>query len=1347
MSSEKARLIGKLKSANDALKEGSLDAALERAREATEMDAASYEAWVVAGKVFCARGASDDAVKAYERAIGIRRDHPAAYQGLNETHAKTGDVEGQLRALSALVETHRASGKTEKYVGFLTQACDLAWEQKDWARAIGFYRELGRFRDASVEETKRIEAVRRACEAALASRDARAAEAGEAAVQMLRSTTIASKGEEAIVRKLGMRASHAVDDEALTMTLSEWLVEDAANVAFDSRTHAAEFDRLDARLAASLSAQVNCEFDPKKSARELLKEASFLVDRWGDVAFDIVSDSVLDVVAALELGLDCEEEGWDDDDGNDANDEAVLIELLARVEKSRPNALVRGWLALRSVRRSGAFAHSCRPGQPPRGEKGLLSTDLRDDMIVTLNGDDESKPSHASAALGWLALSESMLVGGEREEVHALHCAATAMKILRVDVTTEALPKTSRRVLMVHAEAMLRSGMFKPARAAFIALEGPRAMRGLAMCAYNAHPPEYDEALRLLSDAAEAYPNVRRVQVELGWLAMLAGSTDSRDRALDILERACGATADVPLSPTTPADASARLGVARWRSSLCTSKGPGSAHEALLIGAAGESPYRAAAFAHLGLSCAAAGDSARARKCHARALAIDPSDPTSGPVAFADALGAGDERMAVAVCRAALKVDSRCSWAANRLAPLCARLGDHQGAVDALQVVLRVSSQNGNAWEALGAAYNAIGRHSASLKAFARAMELGDAHLYAAAQSGHIHLTLGSSVDAIQCYEKALSDGVDRVAALFGSASAHAYFAKGALRWGAPGQAVSSLRAAKSAASRVIELMGDEATATVWKLVGDVHYLAALVNDPAHGRDYDSMLTERAEAARAATRAHERALELHHDRPARWRDVVASLVLESDICAALGDAQCSNVLRTKALERAMGYVRLDSGDPRAWLALANLDDPSVSDEAVRLERKVTALDRATALDPTFAEAWCALGRLRLSLGDVSAAATALDRARIADPSSGEAWTVTAAVHCARNNIDEGRGAFRMASQLGAGFEADLGYALASCASSPSHARDAYAAARRASEAAPADASAALALALCSEARGLRSGAVEACEQALDLGSRASASMALIEDASVVRRVAELCLQRVRDRDCIENVDTDAPSQSLEEAIRRALIATRARPECSECRRDFVLLASASSNHALVSAAARACPEAQPRGDHRVQSSIERAAAACALNATPMVGADEARALAISRACRATMLDPGHPDSIDLIKLCAGASTEETNARETHRVKILNDAVERFLAGDRTAETVVRDMRKDESVSPNARACAQLILGAFLRERFRADGDKNALKEARKVLRVNPSKTGAFEDIVTAFAEALEVSSA
>lgn len=1331
--SGKAGLMRLLKSANEALKSGDAKGARELSREATEADASVYEAWVMDGKCAHACGDVEDAIASYEKALGIKPEHAAAYQGLNEVYEANGNVEKRLEVLRHLVKSHKES-KFEKYVEFLRQGCECAWANERWNDAAALCGEYGALKATEgVDENSRVEALRRACHAALELRDARAVEAGEAAVQVLRSTTIASKSDEDAIRKVGARTSYADEDETLSVALKAWLSEEAANASFDARAHAAEFTRLDALLAAALSSTVNCDFDVKTCARAALREALSLMGRWGDVAIDLVEEVSLEIVAALELGLDCEDEGWDSSEVDD--DQADAVKLVKIVTATKPNAVAQGWLALCDVGRSGAFAHSSRPVNLPREKKGLLSDDLRDDMIATLNA--SSLPA-ASCALGWLALAESMLVGGERADVHALQASNMALKILRNDVTADVLPKTARRVLLVNAESMIRSGMFREASSSFSMLEGPRAMRGLATCALYAHPPDYRGALEILSSAVEAYPNVKRTQAELGWLSMIAGSQTGRQEALKMLEGACGASASQALSTSTPVDVSARLGVARWRTQASGSKGPGSAHEALLIGASDESAYRAAAFAHLGLVCAANGDDLRSKKCHARALALDPTDPTAGPIVCSEAIASGDDAKATSICRKALAMDSRCSWAANRLAPLCAQSGDHEGAILALQAVLRVSPRNSGAWEALGASYNVLGRHSAALRAFEKAMELSDEdgegiRPFASAQTGHINLTLGSSVEAVDAYEQALSDGVERVAALFGLASSHLYYAKGALKWGAPGRAAESLRAAQVAAERVVQLVGDESTATVYKLLGDVLCLSARVNDPSAGKDFKVMLEQRKIAATGAVRAYERAVSVKRDQPARWRDLITSIKLERDIDRLRGDVESVKMLEARALETCMEYLKCDPGDPHAWLAVASVDDVSIASEDLRLERRKTALSRAVALNPTFADAWCALGRIYLSNGDVASAIGALDSARIADPSSGEAWTATAALNIARDKLKEACGAFRMAATLGAGAEADLGYALTACALDVSRAKDAYAAARRARESLPSDPAAALALALCSECRGLLTEASNELGDALsllDVSSDASVVNTLNVDLNVVKSVADTCRARVaaqRESDPLMN--THERCDDIQSALRRVSVLVHKHPGVDRFREALARVASCASDHKTVVAGASVCPLAKPHGNHKVQAAVDRASAACALNASTVLEGDAMGERGIRLAARAAMFDPGSPESIHLLKIAASRRKGiSSDPGENEYQTALKGALAKYAEqAEAEAEAEVRAVIKNPGAPDGAQASARIILASFLIARANRDGDKKASKEAGKVLaKVPPS---------------------
>jgi len=1381
MSSGKAALVRLLKSANETLKNGDASEALRLANEAVAMDETAYEAWVVRGKCAAANGDAKDAVTSYERAIGIKSDHPAAYQGLTETYEASGDVEGRLRATRVVTDATRASGKIEKYYECMKKACAYAWEHRAWTRVVEFCGELGAIRASDVscaDEETRVESLRRACVGALALRDARAAEAGDAAVRTLRSTTIASKSEEAAARLLGKRASYAEDDETVRAALRAWLAEDAANATFDAETHLAEYERLFARLTAALSSSVECDLDVKTCARETLAEASRLVDAWGDVALERVAESPTVVVAALEFGLDCEEEGWDDgvvtNDADDA-DEALVVTLLEKIRDA--NAIANAWLTLRETRRSGAFAHSCRAVDAPRDAAGLLPDTLRDDVLAHLSREDDTRPTPACAVVGWLALAESALVGSQRGDARALECAATAMKLLRDDVTADALPKTTRRVVVAHAEAMMVEGMFERANDVFTEVEGPRAMRGAATCALHAHPPERARALDILTAAANAYPTVPRVRVERGWLMTIAGGApEHRHEALRALEEACGTSPGEPLAADVPADACARLGVARWRvDANPRRKGPGSAHEALMLGAARASPYRAAAFAHLGLFLAAAGDSARARKCRARALALRPDDPTAGPIAFTDALAEDNLSEAIAVCHRALAVDTSCAWAANRLASASLRVGDFEDAARALRVVLRASPDNAGAWEALGSSYASLGRHTAALKAFERASAVSndETNASASARAGWILETLGRFADAATRYETALTGGVElRVASLCGLARARIYEAREATRVGAPGRAAASLREARDAATSALDAAGDAANATpsFWKLLGDVHHLTARINDPAHGaQNVEAMLADRRRAASACVEAYERALNIAPASAARRRDVVVALSVESDILRLAGDDEGARARAEEARTRAVAYVERAPGDARAWRVLASslgrVSASSNDAESLRGAR-TTALERAVALEPTFADAWCDLGRLRLSSGDVAGAGDALDRARIADPNAGDAWTATAALHLALDRLDDARGAFRMAAALGAGFEAELGFALASCATSPSAARDAYACARRARERVPSDATAIVAAALCAESRGAYDEAESAARDAMDICAAGSISGGV---ADVASRVAEACLARCETRrraeavsatsvfDAVASSATSASSSSsiAEEDVDRIMDACAAFADdetLDESTRTVVaasraFAASLSSRHAVVVAALDACPLAAPRGDHRAQSALALARAACALNASPRVGAESSFGDAIRSAGRATMMHPASAANRATLQMILdrrrGVARDETTTQNALFDR-LSRAVDAHVSGDAAeAESVARRVSAEDDAPVAARASARLLLASFLSSRADRDDDDRPRKEANKVLaRVIENESAMAYDSIAGVARAL-----
>ena len=73
-------------------------------------------------------------------------------------------------------------------------------------------------------------------------------------------------------------------------------------------------------------------------------------------------------------------------------------------------------------------------------------------------------------------------------------------------------------------------------------------------------------------------------------------------------------------------------------------------------------------------------------------------------------------------------------------------------------------------WEGLASCYQCLGRFTAALKAYSRALELHPGLPYARIQSGVIHMALASYPEGVAQFEAALGVAPDHPAALLGAA-------------------------------------------------------------------------------------------------------------------------------------------------------------------------------------------------------------------------------------------------------------------------------------------------------------------------------------------------------------------------------------------------------------------------------------------------------------------------------------------------------------------------------------------------------------------------------------------------
>ena len=1223
-----------LVAAKTALTAGDLSAARASCSEALSVDGESYDAWTFDGKVAFAQGDASGALASYRRATDIRDDHPAAWQGIAEASEASGDhalCAAALKTLLKMPADDRAV--TEDKRGEWRRRLPVALTQANaWADASDAWTELA---ENGGDDTAVNASRRKAAECALSANDENARAAASVAAAEARRTSVTSASELASIEAAAVRAYDAVPDPRLERALRSFLESSACVESSESSTeyvhtlHGRLLHRARARTEATGT------FDDALAAIEEAEAAIARHSRDSPPPRELTEAcraAALESACALDLGLDAEEEGWTDPGTNDAPIQTTshldrVTALVSGISGMTPafesndhnEVVVAAWLELVAGGRSGRVAHP--PGSaagaailPPDRLTALTDALVVDECAkksesssgVVTTAASEAAASEAAASapdpltpggvvLGWTAACEaSYMAGDANAALDSVRRALKACRALRGEGDgCGRMRACERRVRIVAAESLAALGRKSEALKAFKALndasESPRTVRGLAMCLDTP-----DETIAALKKAASLAPNAPRPIAELGWAMLRAGGDGAAARATRLLERA----AELAATPFVPPDIHAKLGIARWseacdgnegdKDECASSRGPGTAHASLLAAAAADGPHRAGTFAYLARLYDTCGDVARAEKCRARALTLDPTDSTSGPDECARLDAAGDDAEVLRICGDALRVQPRCLWAAVRLAPASSRAGDHEGAVVALQTVLRAIPDSSAAWEALGAAYDALSKHSAALKAYRRAVEIesdfknkpdgGSGRVFASTQSGRIMHQMGAVSEAIAAYESALTVVPGHTAALLGLAAAELQRSLDDAAY-APGSAIASAARAADAATTAAAAPGPDAPKrSVVKLLGDAFLVIARCRDPAvamdrggTGRsDQSSSALTRAEdaetnaasAARRARRAYARGVHLDPDTASAWRDLAGACAAEGD--ASPHDAKTS--CRSSAERCLRGALRVDSADPATWTALGTLGGADSGADPVRdIARRETALARAVTLDPRCAHAWTALGRLYLARADstdaepgerddfISRARRALDNARAAEPGNAHAWLSTALLHSARGDEGEAAGAFRMASDLGAGVEADVGRALSGLRASSGRYRAAdtdgafkprpnagtkvtsaggcYAAARRAVEAAPADPTARLALALAAEAKGLFEEAAAAFDDATSLSRAASSNGRGVYD--VVAREASEGVERTRSRlDGSPAIDTMVGALSL-----------------------------------------------------------------------------------------------------------------------------------------------------------------------------------------------------------------------
>ncbi|KAF3446960.1 hypothetical protein FNV43_RR12140 [Rhamnella rubrinervis] len=418
-------------------------------------------------------------------------------------------------------------------------------------------------------------------------------------------------------------------------------------------------------------------------------------------------------------------------------------------------------------------------------------------------------------------------------------------------------------------------------------------------------------------------------------------------------------------------------------------------------------PQNGVAFRYLGhyYTCVSL-DLQRALKCYQRALSLNPDDSDSGE-ALCDLLDdGGKESLEVSVCKEASEKSPRAFWAFRRLGYLQVHQNKWSEAVQSLQHAIRGYPTCADLWEALGLAYHRLGRFTAAIKSYGRAIELEATRVFALVESGHIFLMLGSFRKGVEQFQQALQISPQCVSAHYGLASGLLGLAKeciylGAFQWGA-----TLLDEASEVSKESTHLAGN--LSCIWKLNGDIQLSYAecypwMKENQVLEFDEEtfntSILSWRRTCCLAAISAkfsYQRALLL-----APWQaNIYTDIAISLDLIDTLSKSSGHDLIAWQPPEKmALGALLLEAENYELWVALGCLADHK--------PLKQHALVRGLQLDVSLAVAWAYLGKLYRKEGEKKLAKQAFDCSRSIDPSLALPWAgMSADFHSREPTPDE-----------------------------------------------------------------------------------------------------------------------------------------------------------------------------------------------------------------------------------------------------------------------------------------------------------------------------------------------------
>ncbi|KAL2650302.1 hypothetical protein R1flu_018430 [Riccia fluitans] len=1044
MGDEKVSISGALRAAQDALTKRQFQEVVKQCKVVLKQDRNNYDGYILLGSALFQLQQHAQAEKAFRLAVGINTSKMAAWQRLVEIYESTGDNSQLIEACEETRERAQAVGKYERYMEYTQKLASAYAAVADFKKACAVLQEL--LDNPSTSETVRFEALCGLADAKAALLDKAIQDEYHKRLSQNEPASCSSgrsqEGHPCSGHTTGSLEEDAMlqmEEELADKELSKEVEELLCRTTCQEGPHLERHHELLLRLMLRrIRAARHSSEDIWRTAKsEALQQCSRMMSSY-------MSMSAFEVAFRF----------LEDDDGKEMREKLGSTVGASKQLVQDPLIWMGRWfahtypghgIALAAI----GYAMHCTSTHPAASlerKRVICEKALRlDDSCVT----------------GWQILAEVHFE--QNNYTSAAECVRRGLQAVSRSRVRYGLGLTiaEAKLNLTWGQTYLATQNFFEAETAIKhaaelskSISGKdgylllaSADEGLAKLALV--QGDVDLACEWLDVVLALNPDSHWALAEQGWLAYQQGDWK---KAIRCLEHA------VALQPSV-ASYHFRLGLVYWNAG---SSVPELMNKVLaqLLEAVKLDPSQSDVFRLLG-HCYnhIFGDAQRAIRCYQKAVTLNCEDEEAGE-ALCDLLDhGGQEILEEDICKRASQKSRRAFWAWRRLGLLQVLHKEWAEAVPNLQHALRGYVTDGDLWEALGLAYQHLGMLTAALKAYGRAISLGDVpSVFGLLQSGNILLLLGSFEKALEMFQEALKQVPSHVGALCGLGAAVLGRARQCMSIGAFAWSASLVKDALDLLQ--VSVLICSSVGAFWKLLGDLEVtyaqavpcedLASTCADTPQFSPIKSAIDvwyeERLNSLRRARIFYQRALHLSPSQGSLYSDLGMTL----DLISFLNPDKASSASSWLApMTTVCGGLRVEGEKPDLWVTLGMLS----KHKGLRQHCFIQAL----RIDGNHALAWGGLGQLYLKEGQEALAREAFDRARSANPALPLPWAGMAYVHSlvgSTKDLQEAYASCLYAFQLSPTTEVQLGLGVLASRTKQLHAVEVYTAMQQAVHHAP-----------------------------------------------------------------------------------------------------------------------------------------------------------------------------------------------------------------------------------------------------------------------------------------------------